>query len=112
MPPAATTGIDTASTQRRHGVDTASTTCGTSENVPTNDSPTGRRNALRCPPASLPEATTRFSPVASTATASSTVVAVPISRMPWRCSSSTKDRGGNPVTKLITGGAAASRASS
>ena len=53
-----------------------------------------------------PEATMTSTPAAWSATASSTVVAVPMLFAPRRRISSTMARSGTPMTKLNTGGAA------
>ncbi|GAP59889.1 hypothetical protein AHiyo1_32840 [Arthrobacter sp. Hiyo1] len=88
------------------GTETASTTWGTSAMVPTSESSGARRKETRCPPASIPVATMASTPPASKATASSTVVAVPTTTMPFRRACSMTAPDGTPNTKLSTAGRA------
>src|SRR2546428_23903 len=59
-------------------------------------------NVLRCPPASLPCVTTASTPTCARATASSTVVAVPIRNMPRPLMASMALAGSRPNVKLKT----------
>jgi hypothetical protein len=93
MPPAAMTGIFTAST-----------TCGSRLIVPVSDSSALFRNEGRCPPASEPVATTMSTPAASFARASSAVVAAPTVTMFRRRHARRISGAGMPKTKLSTGG--------
>ena len=95
IPPAAMTGARTASA-----------TCGTSATVPIKDASADRRKEGRWPPASAPVATMASTPAASSARASSTVVAVPMVRMPCDRQRSRIAGGGTPKMKLTIGGRA------
>ncbi len=92
-PPAAITGIFTAST-----------TCGTSAIVPTAAPRRLLRNVLGCPPASKPCAITASQPRASSQRASSTVVADERIFAPVPFIRSTNLDSGSPKWKLTTSG--------
>ena len=101
IPPAAITGTRTRSR-----------TCGTSAIVPTSAASNGPPKVPRCPPASLPWATTASQPTASRVAASSVVVAVPITVTPASASAEIASVGGTPKVMLKTDGGRSSRTSS
>ena len=93
MPPAAITGMSTASTH-----------CGTSARVPTWLAVKSPRNVPRWPPASVPLAHTASAPTRAQARASATVVAVPTTRQPAACRRATWAASKMPKVKLATAG--------
>src|SRR6202045_4319941 len=94
IPPAATTGMCTAST-----------IAGTSANNPTSCcSAFVASKAPRCPPASMPWAMITSAPAVSAAFASATVVAVANHEIPQDFNSETNDGGNNPMIEETAAG--------
>ena len=85
-----------------NGTRTASTTCGTSAMVPTIAASKSVANVPRWPPASLPWVTTASTPARSSASASSTVVAVPSRNRPRALIAVVAASGSTPKVKLKT----------
>ena len=93
MPPAATTGSDTA--RRMFGRRANSPLCAFGSSL---------RNQPRCPPASSPCAMMPSAPCASSQRASATLVALDSTIAPVTLTASSSGAGGRPKWKLTTGG--------